>query len=124
MNPQPTENGLTSRPQADPALSDGRGKKNSTWPDVVAHSAARRPGGVQGLDLEWEMESNGKSTFEPLLDSQRAAALLGIHPKTLQKMARAGTVPSHRIGDLWRFRTSELDKWLRSGVHSKPPLVP
>ena len=62
--------------------------------------------------------------FEPLLDSQQAAALLGIHPKTLQKMARAGVVPSHRIGDLWRFRASELDMWLRTGVNSKPPLVP
>ena len=62
--------------------------------------------------------------FEPLLDSHRAAALLGIHPKTLQKLARAGTVPCHRIGDLWRFRASELDMWLRTGINSKSPLVP
>jgi excisionase family DNA binding protein len=62
--------------------------------------------------------------FEPLLDTQQAAALLGIHPKTLQKLARSGKVPSHRIGDLWRFRASELDIWLRTGVHSAPPLVP
>lgn len=62
--------------------------------------------------------------FEPLLDTQRAAELLGIHPKTLQKLARAGTVPCHRIGDLWRFRASELDTWLRDGLNSKPPLVP
>jgi excisionase family DNA binding protein len=62
--------------------------------------------------------------FEPLLDTHQAAALLGIHPKTLQKMARAGTVPCHRIGDLWRFRASELDRWLHAGVNSKPPLVP
>ena len=62
--------------------------------------------------------------FEPLLDTQRAAALLSIHPKTLQKLARAGTVPSHRIGDLWRFRASELDTWLQTGINSKPPLVP
>jgi hypothetical protein len=25
-------------------------------------------------------------------------------------------VPSHRIGDLWRFRASELDTWLRDGI--------
>lgn len=64
------------------------------------------------------------SRFEPLLDTQKAAALLGIHPKTLQKLARAGTVPCHRIGDLWRFRASELDTWLQTGLNSKPPLVP
>jgi excisionase family DNA binding protein len=62
--------------------------------------------------------------FEALLDTHRTAALLGVHPKTLQKLARAGTVPSHRIGDLWRFRASELDTWLRAAVNSKPPLVP
>lgn len=56
--------------------------------------------------------------FEPTLNSQQAAALLQIHPKTLQKMARQGRVPAHQIGDLWRFRASELDEWLRNEVSS------
>jgi hypothetical protein len=30
--------------------------------------------------------------------------MLGIHPKTLQKLARAGTVPSHRIGEDYLHR--------------------
>ncbi len=50
--------------------------------------------------------------FEPLLDTAEAAALLQIHPKTLQKLARAGTVIGIRIGKLWRFRTSALNEWL------------
>ncbi len=63
--------------------------------------------------------------FEPILNSDQAAALLQIHPKTLQRMARQGRIPAHRIGDLWRFRVSELDAWLRSTmVNSEPPLVP
>jgi excisionase family DNA binding protein len=56
--------------------------------------------------------------FEPLCDSDQAAGFLGVHPKTLQKMARDGRVPAHRIGTLWRFRISELDEWLRTSVHS------
>jgi excisionase family DNA binding protein len=56
--------------------------------------------------------------FEPTLNSQQAAALLQIHPKTLQKMARQGRVPGRQVGDLWRFRASELDEWLRNGVSS------
>jgi len=56
--------------------------------------------------------------FEPLLDSQQAAELLRIHSKTLQRMARSGKLPAHRIGDLWRFRASELDAWLRSRMVS------
>jgi excisionase family DNA binding protein len=64
------------------------------------------------------------TNFEPLLDSQEAATLIGIHPKTIQKMARAGTIPALRIGDLWRFRASTLDTWLGSKVNSTAPLVP
>jgi excisionase family DNA binding protein len=50
--------------------------------------------------------------FEPLLDSEEAAALLKIHPKTLQKMARRGEVVAMQIGRLWRFRASALNRWL------------
>jgi excisionase family DNA binding protein len=50
--------------------------------------------------------------FEPLLDSEEAAALLKIHPKTLQKMARRGEVVAIQIGKLWRFRRSALNRWL------------
>jgi len=63
--------------------------------------------------------------FEPTLTSEEAARLLNIHPKTLQRMARRGQVPARRIGDLWRFRASELDAWFR-GKRDKleSPLVP
>jgi len=51
--------------------------------------------------------------FEPLLDSEEAAALLKIHPKTLQKLARNGEVTAIQIGKLWRFRASALDEWVK-----------
>jgi len=57
-------------------------------------------------------DSGGR--FEPLLDSDEAADLLKIHPKTLQRMARRGTVVGIRIGRLWRFRASQLNEWLQS----------
>lgn len=75
----------------------------------------------RGFDLE---PTKRDDQFEPLLNSVQAAALLRIHPKTLQRMARNATVPAHRIGDLWRFRASELDNWLRPRVNSQSPLVP
>ena len=56
-----------------------------------------------------------QSQFEPLLDDQQAASLLGgIHPKTLQRMARDGQVPAYRVGRYWRYRASELDAWLNT----------
>jgi excisionase family DNA binding protein len=63
------------------------------------------------------------SAFEPILNTEQAAALLQIHPKTIQRMARQSRIPAYRIGDLWRFRASELDSWLRSDVSSTTPLV-
>lgn len=51
-------------------------------------------------------------SFEQLLDSDEAAALLKIHPKTLQKMARSGEITGVQIGKLWRFRASVLNDWL------------
>ena len=50
--------------------------------------------------------------FEPLLDSEQAAGLLRIHPKTLQKMARRGEIHGSHVGKLWRFRASDLNAWL------------
>jgi excisionase family DNA binding protein len=50
--------------------------------------------------------------FERFLDSHQAAALLQIHPKTLQRLARKGEIRAMRIGKLWRFRTSDLDAWV------------
>jgi excisionase family DNA binding protein len=41
--------------------------------------------------------------FGPLLDSVEAAALLRIHRKTLQKMARRGAIQGRHIGKRWRF---------------------
>ncbi len=54
--------------------------------------------------------------FEPLLDSDEAAALLKIHPKTLQKLARQGEVTAIQIGKLWRFRASALNEWLKKAA--------
>jgi excisionase family DNA binding protein len=50
--------------------------------------------------------------FEPLLNTEQAACLLRIHPKTLQKMARRGEIHGIQVGRLWRFRASALNRWL------------
>lgn len=57
--------------------------------------------------------SSGRDgVLEQLLDSEEAAALLKIHPKTLQKLARSGEITGIQIGRLWRFRASALNRWL------------
>jgi excisionase family DNA binding protein len=52
--------------------------------------------------------------FEALVHADKIGQLLGIHPKTVLRMARAGNLPAIRIGRYWRFRRSDLDDWLKS----------
>jgi excisionase family DNA binding protein len=61
------------------------------------------------------------SLFEPLLDSDEAAQLLKIHPKTLQRIARRGEIPGVQIGKLWRFRRSELNAWMEGIITRSYP---
>jgi excisionase family DNA binding protein len=42
------------------------------------------------------------------LDLNEAAQLLKVHPKTLEKLARAGSVPSCKVGRAWVFVESLL----------------
>lgn len=58
-------------------------------------------------------KADANPSFERLLDSEEAASLLKIHPKTLQKMARNGEIAGVQIGKLWRFRASVLNAWLQ-----------
>ena len=53
-----------------------------------------------------------------LLSSIEAAAVLGIHPKTLQRMARSVQIRGIRVGKLWRFRRSEIDMWIERKLAS------
>jgi len=73
-------------------------------------------------------ETSGTSptvvNYEPLLNDTEAAAFLGgLHPKTVQRMARRGEIPAYRVGKYWRYRASELDGWLRlqSQSQTHPP---
>jgi excisionase family DNA binding protein len=51
-------------------------------------------------------------TPEPLLDTDQAAAIMRIHPKTLQRYARRGIVRGFQLGTMWRFRATDIDRWI------------
>jgi excisionase family DNA binding protein len=56
---------------------------------------------------------SSKVQFEPLLNDAEAAEFLGgLHPKSVQRMARRGELPHYRVGKFYRYRASELDGWL------------
>lgn len=58
---------------------------------------------------------------EPFVNANRAAAFLDIPRKTLLGLARRGKLPAHGLPGKgkkknWRFRLSELDRWMRTEV--------
>jgi excisionase family DNA binding protein len=53
---------------------------------------------------------------EPLLNSDEAAAIMNIHPKTLQRLARQRLIRGVRIGTHWRFRASEIEAWYQQKI--------
>lgn len=73
---------------------------------------------VQPVPAAWGLPRSEQPFFEPVLDSEEAAELLHIHPKTLQRLARNGDIPGFRIGKLWAFRASALNEWLESKASS------
>ena len=63
-------------------------------------------------------EGSASPSFERLLDLREAAAILGMHWKTLEGMARARKVPALKVGKRWRFRLSSLNTWLENELNS------
>jgi excisionase family DNA binding protein len=59
----------------------------------------------------------------PTLDLAEAARLLKVHPKTLQKLARCGQVPSLKVGRAWVFLEALLIDWLRAQSLSRVSVV-
>src|SRR5271157_1062375 len=82
-----------------------RGVPEKTQPPVVSDAESSTAG----------LHAFSTSAFaaEPLLDSDQAAAIMRIHPKTLQKLARSGEIRGLQIGKVWRFRASVLDEWIQ-----------
>jgi excisionase family DNA binding protein len=55
-----------------------------------------------------EQQSQPGFGYESLLNDSEAARFLGgLHPKTVQRMARRGEVPHYRVGKYYRYRASE-----------------
>jgi hypothetical protein len=71
--------------------------------------------------------SNGVVTsfagIEPFVDAKTAGKFLGLHPATVQRLAREGLIPAHAINGRarrqWRFLLSELRHCFRARTNSQ-----
>ena len=51
-----------------------------------------------------------------LMTVGEVAAYLKVHPKTIYGLAKRKELSSFRIGREYRFRQSDIDKWMRRPV--------
>ena len=76
----------------------------------------------------WELEmghfflhSESMATLpplEPLVDAKAVSAMLGIHRKTVLKLARKGLLPGIRYARHWHFRRKDLVSWVERQLPS------
>lgn len=59
-----------------------------------------------------------RPTIERLLTSDEVGAILCIHPKVVERMAKRGDLPGLKVGKFWRYRASSLDGWIDSRLES------
>jgi excisionase family DNA binding protein len=65
---------------------------------------------------------SGHEAPERMLTVKQVADLLQLSPDTIYRYANKGTIPSHKIGGVWRFveseimasRDSSVDDWARN----------
>lgn len=60
-----------------------------------------------------------KSKMEPILSSQQVGEILGMNYKVIERMARRQEIPGFKVGKFWRFRESDIERWIASRVQSQ-----
>lgn len=65
------------------------------------------------------------------LSVEEIADYLGVRPDTVYKWLARAKIPGHKVGRLWKFKSKDVDVWVRAGgsatathrkdsTHSKP----
>jgi excisionase family DNA binding protein len=63
-------------------------------------------------------KGNEPTGIERPITCKEASQVLGVHPRTIKRMARDGKVPGHFRFGRWYFYASELDCWMRMELNS------
>lgn len=57
--------------------------------------------------------------IEPWFSVEDVAGHLRISKETVYRWLEKGKIPAHRVGKQWRFKPSEVDEWVKSGLASE-----
>jgi excisionase family DNA binding protein len=54
------------------------------------------------------------SALEKWRSIEEVSEYLGVKRDTLYKMISRKKLPAHKVGKLWKFKLTEVDRWVRS----------
>ena len=64
----------------------------------------------------------GRCCFmQDLLTPQEAADILKVHFRTVYKFLHSGELPAAKVGDTWRIRQEDLEKFINDRIKKKSP---
>jgi excisionase family DNA binding protein len=53
--------------------------------------------------------------IERWLSVEEISQYLGVSKETIYRWLDRKSIPSHRVGKLWKFKPSEVDSWVKLG---------
>ena len=72
--------------------------------------------GMQRSATLWFNEdhtANGEMRrMDRLMTLEEVAEYLRLSKDTIYRMAHAGTIPASKVGNQWRFRKEDVDRWI------------
>ena len=72
-----------------------------------------QPGGDCNLGIA---ETDGE-----ILTLEEVAAFLKVGKRTVYRFAQNGQIPAFKLGGTWRFRRSELERWIDENSNQRKP---
>ena len=61
---------------------------------------------------------------EEILTLDEVAAFLKAGKRTVYRFAQSGEMPAFKFGGTWRFRRSELERWIDQNSNQRSPAKP
>jgi len=56
-----------------------------------------------------------------ILTLEEVAAYLKAGKRTVYRLAQKGQIPAFKVGGTWRFRRSELNRWIVESINKNKP---